>query len=33
MHTELLSETPKGKYHAEDLGIDEKVILELTLWK
>jgi len=33
MHTKFLSENLKGRDHLEDLGIDEKIILEQILGK
>jgi hypothetical protein len=33
MHTKLWSKNLKGRDHMENLGVDEKVILEWILWK
>jgi hypothetical protein len=33
MHTKFCMENLKGKYYSEDIGIDEKIILEWILRK
>jgi hypothetical protein len=33
MHTKCLSENLKGRYHAEDLGVDMRIIVERILGK
>jgi len=33
MHTEFWLKIPEGKGHLEDLGVDEKIILECIIGK
>jgi len=33
MHTKFWSENLNGRGHLEDVGVDEEMILEWTLWK